>query len=206
MPAHTARAAITDSTVIASPEASREAKETQPTSTANAACMATINCTRPRPCATLAHTKLTTLEKAGAPETSATARLTATFGATPAKCCLTSTAAVAPSTSPSVKPNSPQGRISRRKLPSASALGLTGGPCGTAGKLTGLAGTAGGAALTSRRPVCSYRDIRIVRTMTPTAAATPLDAAPHGAPRPLLLVLPLLLLLSGAQCGALANA
>ena len=33
-----------------------------------------------------------------------------------AKCCLTSTAAVAPSTGPSAKPSSPQGRISRRKM------------------------------------------------------------------------------------------
>ena len=42
--------------------------------------------------------------------------------------------------------------------------------------------------------------------MTPIAVATPIDAAPHGAARALLLVLPLLLLLSGARCGALANA
>ena len=87
-----------------------------------------MSCTRARPCAMLAHTKLSTLENAGAPDTAATARFTMKLGAADAKCCLTSTAAVAPSTSPRASPNRPQGRISRRKMPSASALGLTGGP------------------------------------------------------------------------------
>ena len=73
--------------------------------------------------------------KAGAPDTSATARLTAKAGATPLKCCFTSTAAVAPSTSPSASPRRPQGTISRRNIPSASALGLTGWVSGTARSL-----------------------------------------------------------------------
>src|SRR5215469_1421131 len=135
MPAQSTRAATTDTTVTTSPPAAREAKDTQPTSSAKPACSATMSCTRARPWATFAHTKLSTLEKAGAPDTSATARLTAKAGATPPKCCLTSTAAVAPSTSPRASPSSPHGTISRRKIPSASALGLTGWVSGTARSL-----------------------------------------------------------------------
>src|ERR1700683_4861334 len=88
MPDHSTRAAMTDSTVTTSPEVAREAKDTQPTVSAKPACSATISCTRARPCATFAHTKLSTLEKAGAPETSATARLTTAAGAAGGKSCL----------------------------------------------------------------------------------------------------------------------
>src|SRR2546430_4015424 len=93
MPAHRTRADTIEATVMSSPAAAREANDTQPTSSANPACSATIRRTRARPWARLAHTKLSTLEKAGAPLTSATARLTTKRGATPAKCRLTSTAA-----------------------------------------------------------------------------------------------------------------
>src|SRR2546430_9926717 len=85
MPAHSTRADTIEATVMSSPPAAREANDTQPTSSANPACRATIRRTRARPCARLAHTKLSTLEKAGAPLTSATARLTTKRGATPAK-------------------------------------------------------------------------------------------------------------------------
>src|SRR5207245_223554 len=76
MPPHSTRAATMESTVITSPAAACEAKATQPTNSANVPWSATISRTRARPCATLAHTKESTLEKAGAPDTSATARLT----------------------------------------------------------------------------------------------------------------------------------
>ena len=43
--------------------------------------------------------------------------------------------------------------------------------------------------------------------MTPIAATALIDSARNGALRPLLLALPvLLLLITGARCGALANA
>jgi hypothetical protein len=54
--------------------------------------------------------------------------------------------------------------------------------------------------------MCSYRAIRLVRIMATNATPALYDAALNGA-RPLLLVLITgLLLLSGAQCGARANA
>src|SRR5499427_4331772 len=211
MPAHNARAETTDNTVTTSPPAAREAKDTQPTSRAKPACRATMSCTRARPCATFAHTKLSTLEKAGAPDTSATARLTANAGATPLKCRFTSTAAVAPSTSPSASPSRPHGTISRRKIPSASALGLTGWISGTARSLIArrrqragvrrarfVDNLAAGMLPSGDQAWFAFHDIRRrdyphrLRARERAAAAavgTASAAAPYG-----------------AQCGALANA
>ena len=61
--------------------------------------------------------------------------------------------------------------------------------------------------MTMLRPVCSHRDIRFGSLMTPIAATALIDSARNGALLPLLLALPvLLLLITGARCGALANA
>src|SRR2546429_1257033 len=63
MPAHRTRADTIEATVMTSPAAAREANDTQPTSSANPVCSATIRRTRARPWARLAHTKLSTLER-----------------------------------------------------------------------------------------------------------------------------------------------
>ncbi len=114
MPAQMTRAAITETTVIVRPVAARGDSPMSPTSTAKLAKSPTISRTRSRPCARFAHRKLMTFDSAGAPLTKATARLTVRGSARPSKPFLTSTAAVAPSTRPSVKPIRPQERISRR--------------------------------------------------------------------------------------------
>ncbi len=94
---------------------------TTPPGCANPACSPTMRPMRARPCARFAQTKLTTLESAGAPLTNATARFTIHGSAACANVFLMSTAAVAPSTRPSVRPNKAHGAISRRNAASAAS-------------------------------------------------------------------------------------
>src|SRR6187551_713955 len=121
MPVHTTRATRIDATANANPPSARGAKPNNPTSSANPACNPTMRLMRARPCARFAHTKLTTFESAGAPVTNATARLTSHGSAACANVFLMSTAAVAPSTRPSVRPNKAQGAISRLNAASAAS-------------------------------------------------------------------------------------
>jgi hypothetical protein len=61
--------------------------------------------------------------------------------------------------------------------------------------------------LTISSPVWSHRAIRLgSHDMTTDATITRIELLPPGAARVLLSVLPLLRLLTGARCGALANA
>src|SRR5688572_29383697 len=119
MPVHTTRATRMETTAKASPPSARGATPNNPTSTAKPACKPTMSPIRARPCAMLAQTKLTTFESAGAPLTNPTARLTIHGSAACANVFLMRTAAVAPSTRPSVRPSRAHEAISRRKAASA---------------------------------------------------------------------------------------
>ena len=119
MPVHSTRATRIDATANANPPSARGARPNNPTSSANPACSPTIRLMRARPCARFAHTKLTTFESAGAPLTNATARFTIHGSAACANVFLMSTAAVAPSTRPRVRPNKAHAAISRLNAASA---------------------------------------------------------------------------------------
>src|SRR6187402_1310837 len=109
-----------DATANARPPSARGATPNNPTRIAKPACKPTMRPMRARPWAMFAQTKLTTLDSAGAPLTNATARLTIQGSAACANVFFMSTAAVAPSTSPSVRPNRAHDAISRRNADSAA--------------------------------------------------------------------------------------
>ena len=190
-----------ETTVSHSPRAAREAKATQPTSERKAGLQrdhqlhagAPVREVRPHEGQDVgerrraAHQRDRDVDPEG--------------GAAPAKCCLTSTAAVAPSTRPSVSPSSPQGRISRRKMPSARALGWTDAACGHARKLNAHRRAAATASLTSSAPavLLSGASGFVRHACTTRTAATPLtQRARRRRARAAAGTAPVLLLLSGA--------